>query len=348
MRTMVLAALMAVFSLVAMFTVRPPSATAADDGPYHVAKTYPIGGAGSWDYLTVDSQKKLLYVPRTTHTMVIDANTGNTVADITGQKRNHGVAIVPSVNRGFISDGNDAAVVVFDLKTNEVLGKVTVDKDADGIIYDPASKKVYVVCGTESKMFAISPEVDPKAGKPDAEIALGGEPEFLASDGKGKLYVNLMNKDQVAVVDTKTMQVVDRWSVAPGGQPVGMSIDPEKRRLFIGCRKPQKLIVMNADDGKVLADLPIGVSVDATRFDNGDAFASCRDGTLTVARETAPGKFEVIQTVQTKPGARTMGLDRRSHTLYLPTAEMTDAGGGKKAAPKPNSFMIIVVQRNGN
>jgi DNA-binding beta-propeller fold protein YncE len=278
--------------------------------------------------------------------MVIDASTGKTVADIPGQKRNHGVAIVPSANRGFISDGNDSSVVVFDLKTNEVLGKVATDKDADGIIYDPSSKKVFVVCGSESKMFAISPDVDPKNGKPDAEIALGGEPEFLASDGKGKLYVNLMNKDQMAVVDTKTMQVVDRWSVTPGGQPVGMSMDTEKRRLFIGCRKPQKLIVMNADDGKVLADLPIGVSVDATKFDGGDAFASCRDGTLTVARETAPGKFEVVQTVQTKPGARTMGLDRRSHTLYLPTAEMSD-GGGKKAAPKPDSFMILVVERSG-
>jgi hypothetical protein len=313
--------------------------------PYHVAKIYPIGGAGSWDYLTVDSRNKLLFVPRTTHTMVIDADSGKTTADIAGQKRNHGVAIVPNVNRGFISDGDDASVVVFDLKTYEVLGKVATDKDADGIIYDPQSKKVYVVCGSESKMFAISPDVDPKAGKPDAEIALGGEPEFLASDGKGKLYVNLMNKDQVAVVDTKTMQVVDRWPTAPGGQPVGMSIDPEKRRLFIGCRKPQKLIVMSADDGKLLADLPIGVSVDATKFDNGDAFASCRDGTLTVARETEPGKFEVIQALQTKPGARTMGLDRRSHKLYLPTAEMSGGGGGK-ASPKPDSFMIIVVERS--
>jgi hypothetical protein len=193
-------------------------------------------------------------------------------------------------------------------------------------------------------MFAIDPSVDPKAGKAE-EIALGGEPEFLTNDGKGKIYVNLMNKDEVAVVDTKTMKVTDRWPVAPGGQPVGMSIDPEKRRLFIGCRRPQKLIVMSAEDGKVLADLPIGAGVDATRFDQGDAFASCRDGTLTVARETQPGKFEVIQTLQTKLGARTMGLDRRSHKLYLPTAEMNDAGGGKKAAPKPDSFMIIVVER---
>ena len=316
-------------------------------GAYHIAKIFPIGGDGSWDYLTVDSQKKLLYVPRTTHTMVINAENGKTVADIPGQKRNHGVALVPGANRGFISDGDDAAVVVFDLTTNKALGKVPTDKDADGIIYDQGSKKVYVVCGTESKLFAISPEVDLQAGKPDAEVALGGEPEFLASDGKGKLYINLMNKDEVAVVDTNSMKVVGRWPVAPGGQPVGMSIDPDKRRLFIGCRKPQKLIVMSADDGKVLADLPIGAGVDATRFDQGDALASCRDGSLTVARETQPGMFEIAQSLQTKPGARTMGLDRRSHLLYLPTAEMSDPSGGKKSSPKPDSFMIIVVERSG-
>ncbi len=160
--------------------------------------------------------------------MVIDLASDKVVADITGQRRNHGVAIVPSANRGFISDGADDCVVVFDLTSNEVLGKIHTDKDSDGIIYDPASKKVFVVCGSESKMFAIAPDVDPRNGKPEAEIALGGEPEFLAADDKGKLYVNLMNKDEVAVVDVNKMQVTDRWSTAPGGQPVGMSIDPDK------------------------------------------------------------------------------------------------------------------------
>jgi DNA-binding beta-propeller fold protein YncE len=279
--------------------------------------------------------------------MVIDLASGKSVADIPGQKRNHGVAIVPSAHRGFISDGDGASVVVFDLAANEVLGKIATAEDADGIIYDQASKMVFVVCGSESKMFAISPDVDPKAGKADAEIALGGEPEYLAADGKGKIYVNLMNKNRVAVVDTSKMQVVDRWPTAPGGQPVGMSIDPEKRRLFIGCRQPQKMIVMSADDGKVLADLPIGAGVDATRFDNGDAFASCRDGTLTVVRESEPGSFKVIQTLQTKPGARTMALDRRSHALYLPTAEMNATGSGQRASPKPDSFMILVVESGG-
>jgi DNA-binding beta-propeller fold protein YncE len=307
---------------------------------YHVSQTFHVGGEGGWDYLTVDSDHKLLYVPRSTHTMVLDAK-GKTVADIPGQKRNHGVAIVPSVGRGFITDGADASATVFDLKTYSVLGKIKTAEDSDGVIYDPASGKVLVVCGDAGVMIPISPDVDPASGKADAPVELGGKPEFLAADGKGKAYINLVDKDQVAVVDTKTMKVLNKWSTTPGGSPVGMSMDTTKRRLFIGCRKPQKLIVMDANDGKVVADLPIGAGVDATKF-NGDVFASCSDGTLTVARETQ-GKFEIVQTVQTPRGARTMGLDDASHTLYLPTAELAPAEGQSRPRPKPGTFMVVVV-----
>ena len=273
--------------------------------------------------------------------MVVDANTGKTVADIPGQKRNHGVAIVPSANRGFITDGEDASVTLFDLKSYSVLGKIKTAEDSDGVIYDPASGKVLVVCGDAGVMIPISPDLDPASGKADAPVELGGKPEFLAADGKGKAYVNLVDKDQVAVVDTKTMKVLNKWPTTPGGSPVGMSMDTAKRRLFIGCRKPQKLIVMDANDGKVLADLPIGAGVDATKFD-GDAFASCADGTLTVARETQ-GKFQVVQTVQTPRGARTMGLDEATHMLYLPTAELAPAQGQSRPRPKPGTFMVVVV-----
>jgi DNA-binding beta-propeller fold protein YncE len=191
-------------------------------------------------------------------------------------------------------------------------------------------------------MIPISPDLDLTTGKADAAVELGGKPEFLAADGQGKAYINLVDKDQVAVVDTKAMKVVDKWPTAPGGSPVGMSMDPARRRLFIGCRKPQKLIVMSADDGKVLADLAIGAGVDATKFGN-DAFASCGDGTLTVARETV-GKFQVVQTVQTPRGARTMGIDPTTHTLYLPTAEFGPPSEGQtRPRPKPGTFMIVVV-----
>jgi hypothetical protein len=314
----------------------------SSSSPYHVSQTFHVGGEGGWDYLTVDSEHKLLYVPRSTHTMVLDAKTGKTVADIPGQKRNHGVAIVPSAGRGFITDGSDASVTVFDLKTYSVLGKIKTAEDSDGVIYDPASGKVLVVCGDAGVMIPISPNLDPASAKADAPVELGGKPEFLAADGKGKAYINLEDKDQVAVVDTKTMKVLNKWPTAPGGSPVGMSMDTAKRRLFIGCRKPQKLIVMDANDGKVIADLPIGAGVDATKFD-GDAFASCGDGTLTVVHETSLGKFEVAQTVQTPRGARTMGLDEATHTVYLPTAELAPAQGQSRPRPKPDTFMVVVV-----
>ena len=279
--------------------------------------------------------------------MVLDANTGKTVADIPGQKRNHGVAIVPSAGRGFITDGADASVTVFDLKTYAVLGKIKTADDSDGVIFDSASGKVLVVCGDAGVMIPISPDMDLATGKADAAVELGGKPEFLAADAHGKAYINLVDKDQVAVVDTKTMKVVNKWPTAPGGSPVGMSMDLARRHLFIGCRKPQKLIVMSADDGKVLADLPIGAGVDATKFD-GDVLASCGDGTLTVAREAAPGKFQVVQTVQTPRGARTMGIDPTTRTLYLPTAEFEPASEGQsRPRPKPGSFMIVVVSPSG-
>src|SRR5205085_7603631 len=269
-----------------------------------------------------------LYLPRTTHTMVLDAATGKGVADIPGQKGNHGVALVPSAGRGFITDGKDGSIVVFDLKSFEVLGKVKAADDADGIIYDPASRKVLVSCGDAGVVVPIAPDVDPKAGHADAAVHLGGKPEFLVADGKGKVFINLVDKDQVAVIDTKTMKVIAKWPTAPAGAPVGMSMDKERRRLFVGCRKPQKLIVMSADDGKVLADLPIGAGVDATQCDNGYVLASCRDGSLAVARETSPGKYQIIQNLKTRPGARTMAIDRRTHAVFLPTAEFgeqTDA-----------------------
>jgi hypothetical protein len=335
---------LSIVAIAGSFGQAQPSAPAA--GPYRVAQTFHVGGAGGWDYLTVDPQRKLLYVPRSTHTIVVDAASGKTVADIPGQRRNHGVAVVASAGRGFISDGQDASLIIFDLKSNKVLGKVKAADDADGIIYDPGCGKVLVSCGDANVLAVIAPDVDPRSGKADATVALGGKPEFLVAD-QDKIYVNLVDKDQVAVIDSKTMKVVHKWPTAPGGAPVGMSMDPVKRRLFVGCRKPQKLIVMSADDGKVLADLPIGAGVDATQFD-GDIFASCRDGTLAVARETAPGKFAIVQTVATKPGAKTMGLDPTTHTLYLPTAELTGGGSGKsRPLAQPGSFMILIVRAAG-
>ncbi len=319
----------------------------AAQGTWAVENTFHIGGEGGMDYITMDAKNHRLYVPRSTHTMVVDADTGKTLGDIPGQKHNHGVALVPEAGRGFISDG-EGAVFIFDLKTNAVLGTLKARPDADGIIFDKASGLVLVVSGDDGVLMTLKPDVDPKTGSIDAPIDLGGKPEFLAADGAGKVYVNLEDKDQIAVVDLKTRKVLAHWPVAPGGSPVGLSIDTEKHRLFIGCRKPQKLIVMSTDDGKVVADLPITTGVDATKFDGHQAFASCRDGKLQVAGETAPGKFEIEQTVTTPVGAKTMDIDPETHKAYLPTFEFEEQKPGATGRPtaKPGSFMIVVVARH--
>ena len=317
---------------------------------WEVEKKLKIGGEGAWDYLTVDPKTHRLFVPRSTHTMVIDADSGKTLGDVPGQKIAHGVAIVPEVGRGFISDGGGGgAVVVFDLTTYAVLGKIVAQPDADGIIFEPASGLVLVVSGDKGVLMSFKPDIDLQSGKIDAPIDLGGAPEFLASDGAGKLYVNLMDKDEVAVVHLNQRKVVARWTVAPGGSPVGMSIDTKNRRLFIGCRNPRKLIVMSTEDGKVLSDLPIGDTVDATKVEDGQVFASCRDGSLSVAREKSPGKYEIVQVVKTHVGASTMTIDSTAHRIYLPAAEFEDSQDGPKGRPKPKAgtFMIVVVAPQG-
>jgi len=319
------------------------AANAFAQSQWAVEKTFHIGGEGGWDYVTVDAENHRLYVPRSTHTMVIDADSGKTIADIPGQKHNHGVALAPKAGRGFITDGS-GSIVIFDLKTNAVLGTVKARDDADGIIFDKSSGLVLAVSGDDGVLMTLKADADPKTASLDPPIDLGGKAEFLASDGAGKVYVNLEDKNQVAVVDIKARKVLAHWPVAPGGTPVGLSIDPQKHRLFIGCRNPQKLVVMSTDDGKILADLPIGAGVDATRFDGHQAFASCRDGHLEVADEVN-GTFKIVQTVTTALGARTMDLDAAAHKIYLPTAEFEEQKPGATGRPaaKPGTFMIVVV-----
>jgi len=327
--------------IVAMFIL---GASAFAQSEWTVEKTFHVGGEGGFDYITVDAKSHRLYVPRSTHTMVIDADSGETVADITGQKHNHGVAVVPELARGFISDGA-GSIVIFDLKTNAVLGTVAAKDDADGIVYDKSTGLVLVACGDAGVLITLKADADPKTAVIDAPIELGGKPEYLAADGTGKVYVNLEDKDQVAVVDLKARKVLARWAVAPGGSPVGLSIDPTKHRLFIGCRKPQKMLVMSTDDGKVVGDLPIGVGVDATRWDGHQAFASTREGKLTVAEEKGGDKWETVQTVTTGPGTKTMDIDSATHKIYLPTAEFEEAKPGARPLAKPGTFMIVVVGR---
>jgi DNA-binding beta-propeller fold protein YncE len=309
-----------------------------------VVKTFPVGGPGAWDYLTIDPQTRRLYVPRTTHTLVIDSESGKTIADIPGQKSAHGVALAPKAGRGFITDGGgDGSVVIFDMKTNAVLGTLPGIPDVDGIIFDSHSGNVLVVSGRGKALYEFKPDVDPKNGSLGEPIALRGEPEFLSADASGKAYINLMDTNEVAVADLKQRKIVNHWPVAPAGAPVGMVIDEKKGLLFIGCRKPAKLIAMSTKDGKVISDMPIGESVDAVKVDGQQVFASTAGSQLFVAGENTPGKFEILQTVKTGEGARTMAIDPSTHRIYLPAAEYTADAKGKRTQ-KPGSFMILVVE----
>lgn len=312
---------------------------------WKVTKTFQIGDQGSyWDYISVDPPNHRLFVTRGTHTIAVDEFSGHVLGNIPGQKHSHGVALVPKLGRGFITDGGGSGkIIVFDSKSYAVLGAIPAMPDADGIIYDAKLNRVLAVSGDGGKLMTFSPEIDTKTGKVET-IDLGGSPEFLASDGSGKVYIDLEDKNVVAVVDLKTRKVVSRWPVAPGGHPVGLAMDPASHRLFIGCRNPQKLVIMNATTGAIEGALPIGSGVDATRFDSGRAFASTGDGAITVADEQG-GKWVVEQTVKTANGARTMGVDERTHKIYLPTAEL-EPGRNGRPTPKPGTFMILEVSHS--
>lgn len=309
---------------------------------WHVTGTFHPGGEGGWDYVTVDAAHHRLFVTRSTHTEAVDTRTGKLLADIPGQVRSHGVALVAKLNRGFITDGGGSgAILIFDLKTYKVIGRIETMPDSDGIIYDPGTDLVLAVSGDGNSLMTFHPDIALQGGKVTT-IALGGAPEFLAADGKGRAFVNLEDKDLVAEVDLRTNKVLAKWPVTPGGHPVGMAIDAAAHRLFIGCRNPQKLIVMSTETGKVEAALPLGIGNDAVAFGAGKAFASCHDGTLTVVGRKG-STYAVEQVVKTAEGARTLGMDAATEQIFLPTAEMEPAAAGHRPQMKPGTFEVVVV-----
>jgi len=310
---------------------------------WHVVKTLPVEGTGGWDYLTVDSSHNRLFVTRSTHTQAIDPDSGRVLGDIAGQKHSHGTALVPRLNRGFITDGGgDGAIVIFDLTTYKVLGTLAGVPDMDGIIYDEGTGSVLAVSGDGQALFSFKPDVDPQKGSIGPAIKLDGSPEFLAADGKGKVFVNLEDKSTVAVVDLAARKVTAQWPLAPAGHPTGMSIDAAAKRLFIGGRNPKMLVVMSTETGAVEASFPIGAGVDATAVLGSEAFASCGDGTLTVVSGIT-GKLGSAQTIQTHQGARTMAADAAHHRLYLPTADFEPVTTGHPKV-KPGTFRLLVLE----
>jgi DNA-binding beta-propeller fold protein YncE len=207
-------------------------ADAASVQAYKLTSSLKVSGEGGWDYVTLNPAGTLLYVTRATHTMIVNPSSSKPVGDVPGLGKAHGVALVPAVGRGFISDGKNGSVTVFDLTTESVLGKVAAAPDADAMIYDPASQRVMVLCGDAHRMIAIAPDVDLKHGRAIASIDLGGSPEYAVADGRGRVFVNIEDQDEVAVIDSRRMKVIARWRISPGKRPTGLSMDSVICRLW--------------------------------------------------------------------------------------------------------------------
>jgi YVTN family beta-propeller protein len=313
---------------------------------YHVIKTYKLGGDGGWDYLTFDPASNRLYISRSTHVMVIDADSGQPVGDIPDTPGVHGIALAPEFGRGFVSNGRDGTVSVFDLKSLKVLNKIKAGENPDAILYDPASKRVFAFNGKSNNVTAI----DAAKGEVVGTIKVDGKPEFAVSDEKGTIFVNIEDKSEVMALDPDQLEVKSRWPLAPCEEPSGLAMDRKHRRLFSGCDN-KMMAVVDADSGKLVSTLPIGGGVDANGFDaeTGLAFASCGEGVLTVVHEDSPDKFTAAESVPTKRGARTMALDPVKHRIFLVSAEFGPAPAPTAAQPHPrpailpDSFVVLVV-----
>jgi DNA-binding beta-propeller fold protein YncE len=317
-------------------------AVAATSG-YHLLKKYPLGAAeGStreyFDYVTVDSAARRVYLSHGTEIKVMDADSGAVVGTIGGLKVDHGVAVATEFGRGFISDGGAGKVIIFDLKTLKVTGEAAADKDADSIVYDPFSKHVFVMNGDPHSATVI----DAKSGSAVGTIDLGGGPEFAVSDGKGTVYINIEDKSEVVAVDATTLKIKSRWPLAPAGTPTALAMDVEHHRLFSAGRNPQKLVVVDADNGKVLQSFAISSGVDAAAFDkeSGMVFVSTREGMVHVFHEDTPDKFSEVDTIKTEYGAKTMGLDTKTHNLFLDTADFGEAPAATAERPHPQRAPI--------
>jgi DNA-binding beta-propeller fold protein YncE len=318
-----------------------PSPTPA----FHQIAKYNIGGEGGWDYLAADSISRRLYIARSNRVIVFDLDKGTVAGEIPNTNGVHGVAVANDLGRGFASCGQDGKVLIFDLKTLKPIGEVKVGTGPDAIIYDLSISRVFAFNGGSSDATAI----DAAKGTVAGSISLGGRPEFAASDGRGTVYVNIEDKNEVVAFDAKKLAVKARWPVAPGAEPSGLAMDREHRRLFIGCGN-KKMIVMDPDTGRVIAALPIGDGVDANGYDPATelAFSSNGDGTLTVVHEDSPDKFTVVDNVKTEQGARTMAIDYKKHTVILVTADFTPppAATAERPHPRPgvapDSFRVLV------
>lgn len=329
------------------------SAFAATAINYHLANTYKFaaapGGREYFDYITLDPDSRRLYLSHGSEVLVVNADTGQEEGKISGLKQSHGVAIVPEVGRGFVSDGAQGKAILFDLQTLKVTGEAKAAPDADCIIYDPASKRVFTFNGDERSATAI----DPATGKNAGTIELGGQPEFAVADGQGMIYNNLEDKSEVLAIDSRSLQVKSRWPIAPAGAPAPIAMDREHRRLFVAGREPAMLIVMNADDGKVIQSFPISAGADADVYDpqSGLIFVSTREGWVHIFHQDSADHYSEAGKVKTEFGAKTMAYDPKTQHIFVDTAEFGKAPAPTKEQPHPRptavagTFHLLVYER---
>jgi DNA-binding beta-propeller fold protein YncE len=326
-KTRVLVAVFLVGSLVAFVH----SLSSAETSEYQLVKKITLGGEGGWDYFDVDPDTGHIFIPRGDHILVLDS-IGTQVADIGNVHGTHAIVFAPELKRAFLS--GEASVDILD--TEKMLAVHGIDlsgKDPDAIVYDTSAKRVFTFNGGGTKDATA---MDAATGRVLGSIALGGKPETAQADGDGRIYVNVEDKSQIVAFDSRTLKVLNTWFVAPCKEPSGLAIDVVHKRLFVGCHN-QLMAMVDYTNGKVVATVPIGKGVDANRFDPATslAFASCGDGTVTVAHEDSPDKMSVVQTILTQQGARTMALDTKTHNIYTVTAKFGPPPPGTPQNPHP-------------
>jgi DNA-binding beta-propeller fold protein YncE len=310
---------------------------------YVVTQTIPLPGDEGWDYVFVDSAARRAYISHGARVLVMDLDSSKIVGTIENTAGVHGIAIAPDLGHGFVSDGRANTITIFDTRTLKTIGTANAGTNPDAIIFDPASKRVFAMNGRSGDVTAL----DAATGNVVGTMPIGGKLEFAAADGKGNVFVNVEDKSEIVEFDANGLKVLHHYPLAPCEEPSGLAMDVANRRLFVGCRN-KMMAVVDADSGKIIATPAIGEGVDATAFDPsaGYAFSSNDEGTLTVVKENSPSDFAVIDTVQTKKSARTMGLDLKTHTVYLPAAEFEPAAPGERRGKmKPGSFILVVVEK---
>lgn len=315
---------------------------------YHQTKAIPVAGEGGWDLVTVDSDAGRVYVTHKTKLDVLDAHSGAILGEVTPLDGAHGVAIVPDLGIGFASSGNENRVIVFDLQSFAVTGRIATGKKPDTVIYDPATKRVFVFnAGSDNATV-----IDPARRKKIGTVKLEGAPEFAVADGKGTVFVNIEDRNELVAIDAHRRKVVRNWPLAPCDEPASLAMDHATRRLFAGCGN-SLLAVVDADSGRVIATLPIGQHVDSTVFDPAtrEIISAAADGTLTVIHEDDADHYHVAEVVKTKPRSRTVGLDAKTHRLFVPSAEFGPAPPASPQNPKarppvlPGTFGVLIYDR---